>query len=243
MLRQHPIRTQPVYTMLPNQSSNSHPGFQGQDRRQNSTSTDFDNLKISTPPRQAMHHRGQSFDQMTPSHGLPILSQEDLLINTNPKHMQHAIPETQPRPMARPGQRRNNSDNGTLKPSTFAPDPTTGTGCLKNDLSLAQINDMTDQEILEFLSRRKKQSKNYHSSYPATSAGSLDGNGYEPPAFAGTMQRSDTKRFEHPDRAESSRRSSVQSSTTGPQRPCTPPTQSNYCTNIQISVPQNLPSS
>ena len=236
MLRQHPIRTQPVYTMLPNQSSHFHPGPNGQHRRQDSTSTEFDNLKISTPPRQALHHRGQSYDQMMQYHGLPMPPQADYITNTNPQHMQHAIPETQPRPMARPGQRRNNSENGTLRPANFAPDPTLGTGCLKNDLSLAQINDMTDAEILTFLSRRKEQNKNNHSLYSAMSAGSLDGNGYGPTAFAGTMRRNSTKTLEAPDNTKSSPRSTEQYLTRGFQRPCTPPAQSNYCEYIRVSI-------
>ena len=222
--------------MLPNQSSHFHPGPNGQHRRQDSTSTEFDNLKISIPPRQAMHHRGQSYDQMMQYHGVPIPPQEDYMTDTNPQHMQHAIPETQPRPMARPGQQRNNSENGTLRPANFAPDPTLGTGCLKNDLSLAQINDMTDAEILTFLSKRKEQNKKDHSLYSAMSAGSLDGNGYEPTAFAGTMRHNRMKTFEVPDNTKPSHRSTDQYLTRGLQRPCTPPAQSNYCENIRAPV-------
>lgn len=226
MLRQHPIRTQPVYTMLPNQSSDIH---QGHHQRQNSTTTDFDNLRISTSPRQTVHHRGLSYDQMMPCHGLPNPFQEDSMIITNQKHMQHAIPETQPRPMARPGQRRNNSDDGTIRPFRFATDPTTGTGCFRNNLSLEQINDMTEQDLLAFLSTKEDRNSDKQTFSVATSAGSLDGDGNKPTAVAETMQQGDTNKYEILDSTETSRRSSVQYLTTAPQRPCTPPTQSNYC--------------
>ena len=231
MLRQHTIRTQPVYPMLPHQSSDIHPGPQGHHQRHNSTTTDFDNLRISTSPRHAAHHRGLSYDQMMPCHRLPASFQEDSPINTNPKHMQHAIPETQPRPMARPGQRRNNSDDGTLRPFRFAPDVKTDTGCFKNNLSLAQINDMTDQDVLAFLSTRKDQSRDSRSLFATNPAGSLDGNGNQNSAIARAMQHDDAKEYKPPDSGEVCRRSPVQHMITGPPRPCTPPTQSNYCKN------------
>lgn len=151
------------------------------------------------------------------------------MITTNQKHMQHAIPETQPRPMARPGHRRNNSDDGTIRPSRFAPNPTTGTGCFRNNLSLEQINDMTEQDLLAFLSTKEDRNSDTQTFSVATSAGSLDGDGNKHTAVAGTMQQEDAKNYEIPDSIETSRRSSVQYLTTGLQRPCTPPTQSNYC--------------
>lgn len=233
MLRQQTIRTQPVYPMLPRQSSDIHPGPQGQGhhQRHNSTTTDFDNLRISTSPRHATHHRGLSCDQMIPCHGLPASFQEDSTMNTNQKHMQHAIPETQPRPMARPGQRRNNSDDGTLRPFRFAPDVKTDTGGFKNNLSLAQINDMTDQDLLAFLSTKKDQRRDSHSLFATKPAGSLDGNGNQNIAIAGAMQYDDAKEYKPPDSVELCRRSPVQHISTGPPRPCTPPTQSNYCKN------------
>ena len=232
MLRQHTIRTQPVYPMLPHQSSDIHPGPQGHHQRHNSTTTDFDNLTISTSPRHAAHHRGLSCDQMMPCRGLPASFQEDSTMNTNQKHMQHAIPETQPRPMARPGQRRNNSDDGTLRPFRFAPDLKTDAGCFKNNLSLAQINDMTDQDLLAFLSVKKDQSRDSHSLFATTPAGSLDGNRTQSIATAGAMQKDDVKEYKPRDSAEICRQSSVRHMVNGPPRPCTPPAQSNYCKNI-----------
>ena len=217
--------------MLPHQSSDIHPGPQGHHQRHNSTTTDFDNLRISTSPQHAAHRRGLSCDQMMPCHGLPASFQEDSTTNTNQEHMQHAIPETQPRPMARPGQRRNNSDDGTLRPFRFAPDLTTDTGCFRNNLSLAQIQDMTDQDLFAFLSTKKDQGRESHSFFPTKPAGSLDGNGNQNIAIAGAIQQDDTKENKPPDSAEFGRRSSVQHMIDGPHRPCTPPTQSNYCEN------------
>ena len=214
--------------MLPHQSSDIHPGPQGHHQRQNSTTTDFDNLRISTSPRHAAHRRGLSYDQILSCHGLPASFQEDSTKNTNQKHMQHAIPETQPRPMARPGQRRNNSDDGTLRPFRFAPD-LTDTRCFKNSLSLAQINDMTDQDLFALLSTKKDPSRDSHPLFATKPAGSLDGNGNLAFALAGAMQQDDAKDHKPPDSAETCRRGSVQHMIKGPHRPCTPPTQSNYC--------------
>ena len=217
--------------MLPHQSSDIHPGPQGHHQRHNSTTTDFHNLRISTSPRHAAHRRGLSCDQMMPCHGLPASFQEDSTRNTNKKHMQHAIPETQPRPMARPGQRRNNSDDGTMRPFKFAPGLTTDTGSFKNNLSLAQINDMTDQDLLAFLSTKRDQSRDSHSLLATKPARSIDGNGNQNIAIAGAMQQDDGKDYKPPDRADICRRSSVQQMINGPPRPCTPPNQSNYCEN------------
>lgn len=212
--------------MLPHQSSNLHHGHH---RRQQSTPTAFDNLKISSPARHAAHHRGLSFDQTMRCHGLPDLEiyQQDPTTNTNPRHMQHVISETQQRPMARPGQQRHNSDDGTIRPFRF-PIPAS-TGCFKTDLSQQQISDMTDDQIYQLFASRLDQGEQ-HSFQPALSAGSLDGNGYNSSAVAGTTQNiEEAAAIEIPDSIETSRRSSVQYATIMPQRPYTPPTQTNRC--------------
>ena len=216
--------------MLPYSSSNIPQQAQGHHRRQDSIPTDFDDLKISTPPRQAIHHRGLSFDQRIPTHGLPQF-QEEPTPNTNHKHMQHAIPEPQPRPMARPGQRRNNSDEGTLRPNSFAAQTDSGPGGLRNDLSLAHIDEMTDQELLAFMSRRRQQNNNRHSYCSGISAGSLDGTGLEITSVAETSQQDNAGKAPMTGGTEPSKRSSVQYLTLKPQRPCTPPAQSNCCEN------------
>ncbi|KAL8794526.1 MAG: hypothetical protein Q9195_002861 [Heterodermia aff. obscurata] len=136
--------------------------------------------------------------------------------------------------MARPGQRRNNSDDGTLRPIRFAQDLTGDTGCFKNNLSLAQINSMTDQDLLAFLSTKKDQSRDGQTLFAIKPAGSLDGNGDQNIAIAGAMQEEDAKDYKPPDSAEICRQSSVQRMINGPHRPCTPPAQSNSYTGISL---------
>lgn len=211
--------------MLPHQSINLP---QGQHRRQKSIPTAFDNLKISSPARHATHHRGLSFDETMRCHGLPEPYQQDQTTTTNPRQMQHIISETQQRPMARPGQQRHNSDDGTLRPSKFS-SSVPSTGCFKTNLSEQQISDMSDDQIFELLIQRSAADRQ-HFLEPASSAGSLDGNGILDSAVAGTTQHGGTGgKIEVPDSVESSRRSSVQYSTMVPQRPHTPPTQINNC--------------
>jgi regulatory protein SWI5 len=212
--------------MLPHQSINLP---QGQHRRQKSIPTAFDNLKISSPARHATHHRGLSFDETMHCHGLPEPYQQDPTTNTNPRQMQHIISETQQRPMARPGQQRHNSDDGTLRSSKLSFPLEPSTGCFKTNLSEQQISDMSDDQIFELLTQ-KPAADRQHFLEPALSAGSLDGNGLTDSAVAGTTQ--DGGRgggIEVPDSLESSRRSSVQYSTMVPERPYTPPTKINNC--------------
>ena len=218
--------------MLPTLSTNLP---QGHHRRQKSIPTAFDNLKISSPARHATHHRGLSFDQTMRCHdGLPDLDQQDPMTNTNQNQLQHIILETQQRPVARPGQQRHNSDDGTIRASKF---PTlASTGCFKTDLSEQQISDMTDDQIYELFASRSDQGRQ-HSFQRDLSAVCLDGNGYSNNTVAGTTQRIEQAgSFEIPDSVNTSRRSSVQYATLMPKRPYTPPTQTNKC---EISLPCN----
>lgn len=88
---------------------------------------------------------------------------------------------------------------------------------------------MTEEDLCTFMSISKDQINYSHSLFTTTSAGSLDGNGNEPTAIAEAIQQDNVKKYEIPDSAKSSRRSSVHYLPTEPQRPCTPPAQSNYC--------------
>ena len=212
--------------MLPHQSSNLP---EGHHRRQQSIPTAFDNLKISNPARHATHLRGLSFDQTIRCHGLPESYQQDPTTNTNPRHMQHIISETQQRPTARPGQQRHNSDDGTVRPFKFPTPSDSSTGCFKTNLSEQQINNMTNDQIYELFASKITHGEQ-HSFESALSAESLDGNGYTSGAVAGTTQGDERAGdIEIPESVESSRRSSVQYLTIVPKRPYTPPTQTNKC--------------
>lgn len=213
--------------MLPHQSTNL---LQGHHRRQKSIPTAFDNLKISSPASHATHHRGLSFDETTHCHGLPEPYQQDLTTDTNPRNLQQIISESQQRPMARPGLQRHNSDDGTLRPFRFPIPAQSSTGCFKTNLSEQQISDMSDDQIFELFAQRSDSNRR-HSFEQTLPAGGLDGNEYSDRMVAGTTHVGEEVggAVEVPDSVESSRRSSVQYLTVVPQRPYTPPTQTNNC--------------
>ncbi|MCJ1461886.1 Metallothionein expression activator [Pseudocyphellaria aurata] len=93
--------------MLSNQTSNLPPGHH---RRQNSTPTVFDTLKVpllpATRPRHGSHRRGLSLDQSTNIHQHQRISPQDDRTVNNRQQQQHNVQETQQQPqqLARPGQ-------------------------------------------------------------------------------------------------------------------------------------------
>ena len=211
--------------MLPHNSSNLPQGHQ---ERQLSIPTAFDNLKITTPARHATHHRGLSFDQLVQCHDLSKTGPQEENTTTNQAEPQQIIPETQQRPKARPGQYRHNSDDRTLRPQKFAPLTTASTGCFKTNHSEQEIRNMTDEQIYELLALKTSQ-RHQHSLQQDLPAGSLEGDGYKNALVTTTAQVNGSKETEIPDSQEASRRNSLQDPKMGPQRPCTPPTQTNRC--------------
>ena len=212
--------------MLPHHSSDLPQGHQ---ERQLSIPTAFDNLKITTPARHATHRRGLSFDPKMQCHDLSNSDQEEENTTTNPTQPQQIIPETQQRPMARPGQQRHNSDDSTLRPQKFPQLIDASTGCFKTDHSEQQIRDMTDDQIYELLAIRASQRNQQHSLQQNILPGSLGADSYKNEMVTSTAQENKPHEIKLPDSQEVSKRSSVHDPSIEPLRPCTPPTQSNRC--------------
>lgn len=215
-----------LYIMLPHHSLDLPQGHQ---ERQLSIPTAFDNLKITTPARHATHRRGLSFDPNMQCPNLSKSGRQEENTTTNQMQPQQIIPETQQRPMARPGQQRHNSDDSTLRPHKFPPLTDASTGCFKTDHSEQQIRDMTDDQIYELLAIRTSQRNIQHSLQHDIPAGSLDGDGYKNDMVATMPQENESHEIGLPDNQEASNRSSVHDSSIEPLRPCTPPTQTNRC--------------
>ena len=211
--------------MLPHNSSNFPQGHQ---ERQLSIPTAFDNLKITTPARHATHLRGLSFDRVVQCHDLSKSGPQEENTTTNQAETQQLIPETQQRPKPRPGQYRHNSDDLTLRPQKFAPLTTASTGCFKTNHSEQEIREMTDDQIYALLAMRSSQ-RNQHALQQDLLAGSLEGDVYKNPLVTTTTQENGSNEIKLPGSQEASRRNSIQDPSTRPQRPCTPPTQTNRC--------------
>jgi regulatory protein SWI5 len=98
--------------MLSNPTNNLH-NRQRQHRRQNSTPSAFEPVKVSTLPniqRHGAHRRGMSLDQRR----RPTPPQEHMVSTTNQGYQttqQHILRETQQQRLARPGQQFTHFDN------------------------------------------------------------------------------------------------------------------------------------
>lgn len=214
-----------LYIMLQNHSSHLP---RGHHRRQQSVPTALDNLKITYPARHATHHQGLSFDQTTQLHGFPELRPQETKTITNQAQPQQIIPETQLRPMARPGPQRHNSDDSTLRPQHLQTSTDKSTGCFKTDLSEQEIRDMTIDQIYDLLASRSGRQDQERSLRASAPTEDFDGTLLEREKFPTALQGDKSPRdIEIPDGQEASKRNLIQSPKVKPQRPCTPPTQIN----------------
>ena len=164
--RRH-FRTLQAFIMLSNPSSNLQ-ARQRQHRRQNSTPTAFNALKVTSLPnipRHASHRRGMSLDQNRQQQ--PPAQDSNTVSNTNNQGFQttqqHILRETQQHRLARPGQRsinNNNDENCLDSPDVSSQRQNLDPGCVTNfsDPSRASftypglINTNVPLEIADFRS-------------------------------------------------------------------------------------------
>lgn len=223
--------------MLSNQTSNLTPG---QHRRQNSTPTVFDTLKVpllpATRPQHGSHRRGLSLDQPTnfhQHHGLP--PQDDRTVSIR-QQQQHTLQETQQqRQLARPGQQpkqpqsHNDGAQRDLQPKPY-PEYDSGTLIENHFSGQAPILKVSKEHDI----RDSYKTEN------GNNAKSLDSN-----KFAGYLEGFEFEALDKALDAELKKNLSTQDTliydnlldrafipqvgNEGPLRPYTPPTQSDTC--------------
>lgn len=221
--------------MLSNQTSNFPPGHH---RRQNSTPTVFDTLKVpllpATRPQYGSHRRGLSLDRPTNfHHHQGLFPQDDRTVSIRQQQQQHNLQETQQqqqRQMARPGQQPKqpqSHNDGALRDLQPKPYPEYDAGTLSQ-------NNFTDQGRISNVNK-------------GSDIKSLDSN-----EFAGYLEGFEFGTLDKALDAELKKTMSTpdaliydnlldrlfmpQARNEGPLRPYTPPTQSNTCEQEFSSV-------
>lgn len=225
--------------MLSNQTSNLPPG---QHRRQNSTPTVFDTLKVpllpATRPRHGSHRRGLSLDQPTNFHQHPGLSPQDDRTVSIRQNQQHTLQETQQqqqRQLARPGQQPKqpqSHNDGPLRDLQPKPYPEYDSGTLTQKilsdqqpiLKITKEPDINDSD-------NSGNGNNTESLESNKFAGYLEGFEFEgldkalDAELKESLSTQDALIYDNLlDRAFMS-----QAGNEGPLRPYTPPNQSNTC--------------
>lgn len=167
--------------MLSNQNSNLPLGHH---RRQNSTPTVFDTLKVPLPPatrqRHGYHRRGLSLDQPTNIHQHQEISpQDDRTVNIR-QQQQHNLQETQQQQqLARPGQQPTqpqSHNDGPLRNVQLKPYPEYDSSALTPGYFSNQGPILNDTKQPDMIESYKNENRNITKSLDSTKfAGYLEG--------------------------------------------------------------------
>lgn len=224
--------------MLSNQTSNLPPGHH---RRQNSTPTVFDTLKVpllpATRPQYGSHRRGLSLDRPTNFYQHQGLSPQDDRTVSIRQQQQHTLQDAQQqqRQLARPGQQpkqpqsHNDGSLRDLQPKPY-PEYDSGTLTKKNFTDQGRISNVNKGSDIKCSDKNENADNNK----------SLDTN-----EFAGYLEGFEFGTLDKALDAELKKTLSTQDAVIydnlldrvfmpqarneGPLRPYTPPTQSNTC--------------
>jgi len=148
-------------TRILNMLSNPNPSLQQRHRlhrRQNSTPTAFEAMKVPNLPAQALqrrqsHRRGQSLDQRSPQRQQSLQGDQSVSITNqgSQSYQQHILRETQQQRLAPPGQQQGRQQS-TISPGpqcgnqTFFQQSNNGMQCMPSSL-YNNTNQMSDNVI------------------------------------------------------------------------------------------------